>query len=236
MKLFTTTEVNQNKERQIVADQRRATAAGTELLRKRQEIQRTEEEFERTLDRQREELQREKNIYLSELHKLRDEVKELESRKAQALIPLDAKTKDLESWGKVLELRARDLTKQEEDLDHKVELLESKLDEVGDREQIVERTARAQSLAQEGIDTQRITIKQQAEELNLNIRMRLAELEVKENQLNTKSAELSLTEQALASKAIELNKIEQLFYERERAIKDKYETLQRAIEHNKNIC
>jgi hypothetical protein len=231
MKLFSSTEVITNKQKQAGVDERRINTINIEIVKKRQELQAIEIEFDRTLDRQHRQWEQEKNEKINEIQKLEAEVRALEHRKCQALLPLDEKIKEIEQLSLVLEDKSKYLERRESALDEQIEVLEERLSEVAEREQAADMVSKIQLNAQKGIDAQREQVQAQSKNFTLMLDSTLAGIQEKEQRLNIKQTQIDLKEQALNDKEKELIKIEQGFNDRERAINDKYETLQRALKY-----
>ena len=232
MKLFTSSQVVANKYKQEEADQKRIGVISEELKRKRQQLEALEREFNETLERQRTQLEQDKTDALTALKLLRDEVKTLENRKAQALIPLTEREKELERWSSTLNRREEVLDNKSDHLDEIAETLQVRLTEVADREKQADLTAQHQANAQQGIDLQREQIKNQSSQFNELMLASAERLSTREAELLKRETIAKMREKTLSDKQLELNKIEEGFAARERSIQDKYETLERTLKRN----
>lgn len=231
MKLFSSTEVITNKQKQAGVDERRINTINVEIAKKRQELQAIENEFDDTIDRQHRAWKKDELVFIENIQALRAEVHVLEERKKQALIPIDEKVKEIEQFAASVEDKSKYLDQRERTLDEQIEVLEERLSEVAEREQAADMVSKIQANAQKGIDQQREQIQVQSKNFTSMLDSTLLGIQEKEQRLNIKQAQNDLKEQALNDKEKELNKIEQGFKDRERAINDKYETLQRALKH-----
>jgi len=235
MKLFTPIQVISNREKQASVDERRINTINTDIARKRQELEAIEIEFAETLNENHIIWRREENEYLAIIGDLKSEVDALEESKRIALLPITERQKELEAFSELLSAKDQYLEGLSDDLEGRMELVEEKLSQVAEREEKADRMAYLQSNAQKGIDMQREQVKQQSDSLKELVITNLASIREKEDAVAKEQTILQMQKRALEDKELELIKIEQSFADRERAIQDKYETLQRAIEHNKKI-
>ena len=234
MKLFTTTEVRNDKERQITADMSRLDSVNDELVRKRKELSFLEQEFNLTLESQHEIWRKESSEYITKINDLKTQVEQLEVRKKSSLTPIETQIEELDKVSKIIDSRETSLKEKEEEFEEKVNLLEDKLTKVSEQEREADRIIKLQANAQKGIDLQKEQITKQARDLSETMQKSILENASQERKLKKLEVELSLKEKALSDKELKLIKIEQGFVERERAIKDKYETLQRSIKQYAN--
>lgn len=235
MKLFSTTEVITNKENQLHRDIVRIDSIKKELTSKRLLLQKLETEFEETLKRQRENWLKEENKYIESKNAIEKETEELEKRKKQALIPLEEREKVISEHENEIKNILAELERKNEDFVNNIEALEKRLEEVSEREQEAERISKIQLKKKEGIEIQQELISNQSKDFNDMMTKAIADISKKSSVLSKKETELLLKETALKDKELELGKIEKGFADREKAIIDKYNTLQRSLNYNKNI-
>jgi chromosome segregation ATPase len=229
MKLFSSTEVITNKQQQTVSDIHRVKEVNELLEKRRKELRELEVDFDYVLEQQQNKWEEEKARNNKEINDLKSQVMQLEARRKQNLLPLEQQSEELDALKKKLAKKELDLAKKEEEMDEKLELLEEKLSEAEDREQELDRQYRLHAMAQEGIASQKANIALQAKELNSKLNDAFKEDKLRKNEILRLQATLDLKEKALQDKEKELKKIEAGFADRERAIKDRYETLQRTI-------
>lgn len=234
MKLFSPLEVNTSKEKQISTDIQRLASVSKELIRKRQELEKLNLEFEISGERQNLQWEKDKAENAKICNALIAEVQILEERKRQALLPLTEKWKEIEVIEKKLKEKEEELIIKEDNLDSKIELLEEKLTTIGEREIDADKLGKQQMIAQEGIDAQKEQIALQAKQMNESIIKASGEQKAREQAISRLESSIKLRELAVKSREAELSKIEAGFESREKAIKDKYDTLNRTINRIKN--
>ena len=227
MKLFSVSEVASNREAQTVSEIKRLDTVNKGLTNKRHELERLEADFVAILDRQRNTLETELSEHATKINSLVSEVSRLESRKKQALIPLEEDAKKLETKDKELSEKEADLKKNEDDLDEKSELLQEKLSTVAIRESQVSGMAQKQSVAQQGIDQQKAQIALQAQEMSKAMVSTIAEFNIRENAVLRREIALGLQEKQLADKEKEIVSRENDFARREALLKDRFDMLER---------
>jgi chromosome segregation ATPase len=229
MKLFTTNEVVSNKQKQISLDIKRATAANAILNEKRKELQSVESEFEATISKQQIEWEKEKKEYVVSINSLRDEIKILEERRKQSLTPLDEQRRQIKEALDILSKKESKLKENLEEYEEKVELLEDKLSSVAERELEAGRIINIQKIQQQGIDSQKELVSKQSRDLSLAMFNFKKEAGIRERAIKSVEVEIILKQKAIKDKELDLIKIEKSFIDRERALQDKYATLERAI-------
>lgn len=236
MKLLNIKQVIDNKENQISRSLSRISELDKLILSKQKEVNKLEEEFNITLNRQKESWLKEKNTYINKIKELIEEAGLLEKRKEQALLPITERDNNSKKILKLAVEKEKKLNDKEIELDEKLDLLEDKITSLSDRELKIKEKEQLQYIAQEGIELQKEQIKQDLDNLNKLIIKKNEEFNSKFLELSKKIAEIELRENTIKDKEMELIKIENSFADREKAIKDKYETLQRTINKTKNYA
>jgi hypothetical protein len=229
MKLFTTTEVNTTKQKQMGIDIRKANTVNEVLIKKRKELEKLEVEFEATISRQQAMWEKEKLEFIQSVNTLREEVKRLEDKRKQALIPLDEQKRKIQEDNDALWMEKAKFKEDKEEFEDELEFLEDKLSSVAERETEASRIAVIQQKEQSGIDSQKELVSKQSRDLSLAMFNFRKEAEIREKDIKTVEAVIILKQKALKDKELELAKIEQGFVNRERAIQDKYATLERTM-------
>lgn len=234
MKLFSPLEVNNSKEKEISVGIQRLASLNKEITRKRQELEKLNLEFEISGERQNIQWEKDKAENAKICNALIKEVQILEERKKQALLPLTEKWKEIEVIEQKLKQKEVDLEEKDEKLSEQLELLEEKLSSLGEREINADKLGKQQAIAQEGIDSQKAQIALQAKQMNETIVKATIEAKARETAISKRESAIKLRELALEDKLKEIEQIEAGYASREKAIKDKYETLNRTLERIKN--
>lgn len=229
MKLLTPTQTVTDKEQRLQSNLKVSASLDKEISLKRQELYKLETEYEILINKQRIVLEQEKEEYYLQINILKSEVENLVLKRKEELVPLTEKWKELEEADRIIKLKEEEITKKGEIFDDNLENLQDKLSEVAERELISLETAKKQKISQEGINRQQEQIKLQHGTLNDLVINTTATLREREKGIEKKETEIELKLKVIDAKEIDLNKKEQSFINREREIKDKYETLQRTI-------
>jgi len=233
MKLFTSTEVLSKRDEQSLKELKRLNTVNKTLDTKRKELDSIKIEFEETLNRNKNSFQKEELEHQAKIITLKTEVEGLEKRRKKALIPLSERWNQLADINESLIKKEEELKVKEEAVEEIKDMLEERLTAVADREQEADRLGKIQAVAQSGINTQKEQVKKQAKEMANIIDKSLIDIKNKEDVLLKEKVIQEIKEKELKDKEIKLNEIEKGFANRERAIKDKYETLGLAIEEAK---
>lgn len=227
MRLFSSTEVVSNREAITVAEIRRLETVNKELTVKRHELEKLEGDFNFALDVNRKQFEEERAEHSRIINALKTEVEQLEARKLQNLIPLEVDAKKLENERKRLSKLEARLKEEQEDIEEKSELLQDKLTEVSQRSAELDNFSKKQTLAQQGIDSQRAQIALQAEEMSKVMISTRADFNTQQNVILRQEAVLKLKEEQLASKEKEIIVRENDFARREALLADRYAMLER---------
>lgn len=228
MKLLKPTDLTKEKDKQLAINAKRSVELDSELMRKRHEIEKANLEFEVNLEKSRAEWEKEKEEYITSVNSLKREVELLEDRKKDALVPIDDRWKEVEQADRIVKGKEAEVESKIEALNDSVELLQSKLTNVAERELKCQEREVKQINSQLGIDQQKEQVSNSSKLINEQIIKATEDFKLKEKEFNLREAILETREKLVISKDIELNKIEKGFIERERQIKDRYATLERA--------
>lgn len=229
MKLLTPTQTVTDKEQRFQTNLKLSASLDKQLALKRRELEKLEIDYEIVINKQRIILEKEKEEYYLQINVLKSEVKNLVLKRKDELVPLTEKWKELEEADRIVKDRELEVIKKGEIFDENLETLQEKLTDVADREKSSLEMAQKQRLAKEGINRQQEQVKLQQGALNALVAEATGKLKTRETDILKKETEIGLKVKVLDAKEIILNNKEQSFINREREIKDKYETLQRTI-------
>ena len=228
MKLLTPQEVKDTKAKELARDILRVKETTDVVLKTRQRLAEAESDFNKTLAKNREKWAEEEESHFKRVKDMESEIDVLEAKKLNALIPLGIlkegtydKMEDAVNF--LTQLRQREKT-----LDDSVELLENRLDEVGEKEQNLKQLENRLFLREEGIKRQEENIRIN-NELLTNQLAEFATTKLKaENNITERITAVILKERSVDAKD-ELNKRNiKALEDKERALIDERETLARA--------
>ena len=227
MKLFSVADVAAKKEAQTVDGIRRLQTLNKELLQSYQNLNKIEADFDITIETQQAQWLKEQGAHMDIVAKLKGEVIHLEERKVQALIPLEETAKKLDDKDKELSLWESELKNTNEELDEKSELLQEQLSTVAERETHADKVARLQTIAQQGIDTQKAQITLQSSELGKVIDKAIQDDLARQNAISRRETVLQLRDKGLTAKEERTQATERDLVQREERLKDRYLMLER---------
>lgn len=175
----------------------------TEELAKKANIKlaRAEADFNEALARNRSKWALEEEEHAKRILHMSDEVAALENRKKDALVPISMYKEEVDKTmaeAKNIVARAKE---KEENVDYLTEKLEEKLTEVGDRENAVAKEEQRQTIAKEGIESQkeqvRSGVKQLSQEmLDFHVCKEKEEANISERKKEVALAEINVVAQA----------------------------------------
>jgi len=151
MKLLSPIAVKDVRGQELARDVLRIKETKDELQRVSQQLANAQADFNVSLARNRETWANEEQEHSKRLTEMTKEVEFIEERKKQALIPINMYKSEADKiMSDALEYK-KSLDAKEEQIENTIELLESKLTDVADREQKVSLVEKKQKVAQEGI-------------------------------------------------------------------------------------
>lgn len=171
----------------------------------------------------------EEQFWKERISNLTHEVEGLESRRKSALVPLEAKEKELEDKERVLLKREELVDLQESENISSGELLEKRLDDVSEREQTALNYAKSLEIRSQNISLQENNIRIRQEALVSIIQQVNKDKKLAEEEINQQKAILKGREVILAEREALCTKKEAGFANREKKILDQYRTLQSTI-------
>jgi hypothetical protein len=233
MKLLSPTEAQAKAKKSLDSEKYRLAEVQTLITQKYKELSLAESDFDLAFKNQRsvwsDEVRKQEDLILS----LRKTTEALEARKSQALIPLTERAKILDTRASALVVREQHLAEKELDVEETKLLLNDRLDEVAEREIQADKMAHILATQEEGARLQKARIT--ADSARLTVLMAETGKEAHEREQRLIRAELALkgTVAHLEERERKVNEKEAGFANREKAIQDKRETLERAIKEIK---
>lgn len=212
-----------------------------ELTRKILRIQETEEletktnfklaraqiEFNESMARNQAKWALEEQEHTERIKDMTKEIEALESRKQQALIPLELYKKEADK----LLLEAQEIIQKskekEEQADYLQEKLENKLSEVSDRENVVLDTEKLLEVAKRGVENQQEFIKKSSEELSKQMIVFHEKQKLEEASLLKRKEEVAMAEISLNAKLEKYARDLEALKIWDIQLKDEWETLER---------
>jgi len=196
----------------------------------RLKMAKAESDFQETLEKQRNIWEAGRKEQEDKILELTKEIAYLEERKSQALIPIEvyetqAKDKLIEAE-KILSL----YKEKENSVDKLQEILEQRLDDIGEREQNVLKEEKRLKLIQEGIVSQQEFTKNSAKELSENAQTFANYVKTIQETLASKKEELIMQELSLNARKNGLDRKEESLDNLAIKLKDDRETLDRAFQ------
>lgn len=229
MRLLSAPQGKSKRETDIASQELRVQELDSLLMQKRKEISETDALLVRTLSETGLKNYEEEQAWKEKIQGLINEVTALESRRKSALVPLETREKEVETKERVLLEREEQTILKESDFEYTRQLLEDKLDVVSEREQDAEKYAQILNNREFSVQLQEAQVKQRMEALTTILKESYEEIltsqaESARQKAILKGRAVSITER---EKNVEMQ--EAGFANREKAILDKYKTLQRTI-------
>lgn len=191
-------------------------------------LAKAEQDFNETLVKNRKAWEREEEAHRARQEEMRKENETLEIKRIELLVPFDIIKESTDGRFEDAKTFMVNLREREANAEELTERLEEKLDEVGEREQSVQRFETALTLKEKGLNSQIESVKTQSEGLTAQITQFLANkqdsekgLTERENALKLRENSVKAAEEGLVGKEIDLRA-------RERRLADEREVLQRA--------
>lgn len=229
LKLFNpgaaTTQAKERKDK----DNARIVEIQELVAKKLRDLADVEKQFDDTFQRQRNQWAAEEQEHQNVMLEKTKKVEQLEERRKASLVPLTVRGKELENVASALTLREERAAKRDKELNEKSALLEHRLDEVGEREQQCktrETTIKSQEI---GIQMQAQDLLKGSELLNGAIVKAQADDKKAKEGLDTHEKILWSRESVIGERERKVAEMEASFVNREKAIRDKYATLERTI-------
>lgn len=233
MKLFSPQEVRDKKNLETARDILRTKEVEDVLKKTNQQLAQAEADFASALAKNKRIWANEEAEHAKRVSEMSEEIKELEQRKAQALIPIqmykdqaDTLLKEAQETielAKIREYQARETQNT----------LEDKLDELGEREEILIEDERVIQRKKEGIKAQEKNIELQSAELTRKIEEFLKQKGLAEADLKKRDKELTMREMSIVSREKALERGISSLAEEKTKIADQRATLERALNRKK---
>lgn len=193
-------------------------------------LAKAEADFNSTLARNRSKWALEEQEHAERIKDMSIEIEALENRKKQTLIPIQMYKEEAD---KII-LEAKDIVKRskekEEQADFLQEKLEEKLTEVADRESILAKEEQKIEIAKQGIEVQKLNIKEGSERLSKEMFMFHEKQQSEEESLAIRKKDVSMAEISFNAKVDKHSRDLEALKIWEKRLIDERETLKRAYE------
>jgi len=229
MKLLSSKEQTSKTDRELTLKKLRTAEITEEFERKRGSLNEINDEFENALKKQRVLFVKEKEEQLQQILSLKKEVQELEKRRFLALLPLDEEKKKIENEREQLIAEKEVLNSEKSYFEVSVENFKDQLDKVSEREVSISKREMVIDAREQGVRLQSESIKKQSEELSLRMERFIQESNVQTRIFTSKEVEVTAKQEIVTIAENRLKTWEKDLVDRERALKDKYQTLERTI-------
>jgi hypothetical protein len=233
MKLLLPQQHKQTKEKEDAIKRIRTAEITKEYEDKLRLLNILNADFEKALEVQKDTYADEKDTHALWRADAEAEVRMLETRKANALLPIEKRESEVSIKEEELREGQESLKKAQADFEDEKELMYKRLAEVGERETEVKHLQDSLVSQKRGNDTQAESIKQQSKQLSKTLEELAKDSAKRELDYSKRKTILDARDEALASKDKRLSTLEQDLVNRERALTDKYQTLERTIKRLK---
>lgn len=176
MKLLTVNEIKNSKESELIKDTARIEASKSALRTVEMQLNDAEAKFDVTLANQRVKWAKEEEEHMKRIQELETEIKQLEKQRELLLIPIESDRKKAYDLfieaDKVLNQavqREHEASQRNEEIEALQDLLQKKLDDVGDRDMQIAFREQQILVKEKGLAEERESIKQLSKELSINL-------------------------------------------------------------------
>lgn len=229
MKLLSPSQANAQLQKSAERDSKRAIELQDLIVGKYKELGSIEVLFGETLARQKATWTEEEHEHKNAIDVLLSEVGLLEKRRSDALIPLTTRAEELENIAKLLTVREAKVIEDRKEVEELKDLLQRRLDEVGERDVQLSEISTILARREAGIEAQEQDIRTNSERLTKAIQAAQVEILAAQKTLETEKLKVETERDHLKQREQEVDLKEASFADRERSIQDRYATLERAI-------
>lgn len=233
MKLLSPTEAVTQSKNRSEGEKQRIVKIQTLIAQKLRELSDAEKAFDTALKEQHDIWAKEETLFLRKKQELEADVQRLEERRIAALIPLENKARELDTKESSLVKLKTELEIKDSDLEETKRLLETRLDEVSERELKANDMSLLLERQKSDLEERAETVNKDSESLTKAFAESLSELNLKKREIELSQAKLDGTRAHFEERERKVEEAEAGYKDRERAIQDKTETLQRAVEEMK---
>lgn len=229
MKLLSQAQLQQLKDAEIRKELIRSQEMDKQTKKSREDIAKAQTDFFDTLAKNRETWAKEEQSHLLMVKEMSDEIKKLEKRKGLTLVPIKIEQDRIDMQLKFIEKTRKELEKEKENLSILQDLLEDKLDAVGECEQDValkEQKATAKALQ---IETRSSDVEAKIKALNAQIIEFMRNKELADNDLQQRWIAVKLREMAMEARKESLDRTEKALEQIRIKLNDERAVLDRAI-------
>lgn len=200
----------------------------------RRKLARAESEFNETLARNRHEWAKEEEEHANRMKEMEREVSVLENRRTQALIPIEIEKKEADSLLKQSKEFLKKSQEKESLADETLEALENRLDEVKEREMIMQSEESRLEVKKKGIENQEEVTKTGSERLSHALQEFYKKQKEDDRLLAEKNEALLLKEINLNAKEEGQARERHALHVKEMQLNDRQATLERAFKRLDN--
>ena len=186
-------------------------------------------DFQSTLALNRQKWAEEEDEHRQRVNERKAEIDALEAKRMNAMIPIDILKSSAEEQLKDAEDYAKSVREREEEAESLTELLQDKLDEVGQREQDVSHKEKELEIREVGIENQIQSTVSGVKKLSQDLAEFLAYKELTEKQLKESNQALEETQIKLSNREFELDKLQKSLNEQAIRLQDERGVLGRAF-------
>lgn len=229
MKLLAPVETKDLKQAEVNRELLRTQEMQKVADKTRKELANAEADFKQALVRQREEWIKHEEEHEERVQQMSHEIKVLEKRKEQALIPINI----YKDQADLLMSTAQDVKNRAESHEKEVELLqellEEKLDKVGQKEQDLTRLEKQLLVKQTGLVQQTDLVKEKTELLNQKM-LEFAQYQAEQEQIiNERKTALVLLDRSQEAREKKLKELDEALNKKAKVLEDQRKTLERAF-------
>lgn len=228
MKLLSTPQGKSQRELDTANQELRAIQLDGIIRDKRKELADLEVQESKMLSEKGRQNYEEEKLWKVKIATLTTEVEALESRRKSALVPLEEREKEADDRDSVLLKREEMVLIKESENDRVAESLQDKLDAVSEREESAVEHAKRLNSREFAINFQEAQLKERMAALTVILQESLAETLAAQQEAARYKAMLKGRDVSIAEREKFVEQQLASFENREKAIIDKYRTLQRA--------
>ncbi len=230
MKLFSPAEVGSRNSQQVTRDILRIQEVKEELKRQEMNLANSEAQFSESLVRQKEKWAQEIETHIKEKSAMEQEVRALESRRKQALIPIEFEREKAQNVLREAQELLQKSKEKEIHLDVLQESLEKRLDDVSERELNLSSEEKALEMKQLAILHQQKTVNENTKALSESIQKFNDYVQVENDKIQQGKKEIFLEQQSIQARKEMLDRREEELHILSIQLEDGRKTLQRAFQ------
>ncbi len=229
MRLLSGPQGKSRKELENINQEIRSLELDGVIKSKRKEISDLDRELVSSLSQIGSERYEEEKQWKEKIRILTEEVDNLERRKSIALVPLEKREQEVETKDSVLSRREENILIKESDMERTREILQDRLDAISEREQDATDYSVKLNSREFAIQFQEKEIQGRMAALTEILKESLSDILIAQTEEARRKAVLKGRDVSIKEREEHVRQQEASFANREKAIVDRYKTLQRAI-------